>query len=551
MDLIEKWSMINHTIKKHKIAIFALQETHLDERRASDINSCFQKSFDLHYSSDPENPRAIAGVAFLINKALIAPKNVKVRALIPGRATVLTIEWSEAEKITILNIYAPVDRPSQPDFWDRIERTRRRARIPHPDFILGDFNVTEDLIDRSPPHADDRATTDSLQRIKHLWEIQDHWRHTYPNDRCFTYRALRNDNWIQSRLDRIYAARIHEANLLEWNACPTATPTDHWMVSVKYAPRDAPDIGNGRWTWPLPSLNDETLIGKVVERGMSLQEKLEKLDRGETSRDETNPQHLWDDFKTDIQKIAKKHTNKNRHKTAIMIKNLEKDIKTVTSNPNFDTNDDLRAEEAFLENKLSHILKIAAKNQKADLRANLANHGEKLGGIWTAINKEKKPRDLIRRLKVPGSAPIQYERSSTRMADLARSHHNNLQKQDIIIQDINERTADIELALRAVPPQQRLDAPERSPMSTMANEDHVLRALSFAKNNTATGMDGCPYELWKALHQRHLERSAKNKISFDITKILTNLFRDIQEYGVEEKTSFALGWMCPIYKKKD
>ena len=284
---------------------------------------------------------------------------------------------------------------------------------------------------------------------------------------------------------------------------------------------------------------------------MSLQEKLEKLDRGETSRDETNPQHLWDDFKTDIQKIAKKHTNKNRHKTAIMIKNLEKDIKTVTSNPNFDTNDDLRAEEAFLENKLSHILKIAAKNQKADLRANLANHGEKLGGIWTAINKEKKPRDLIRRLKVPGSAPTQYERSSTRMADLARSHHNNLQKQDIIIQDINERTADIELALRAVPPQQRLEAPERSPMSTMANEDHVLRALSFAKNNTATGMDGCPYELWKALHQRHLERSAKNKISFDITKILTNLFRDIQEYGVEEKTSFALGWMCPIYKKKD
>ena len=162
MDLTEKWAMINQTIRKNKIAILALQETHLDERRASDIHNCFQKSFDLHYSSDPENPRATSGVAFLINKALIAPKHVKVVTLVPGRAAVLTIEWSDVDRTSFLNIYAPVDRSSQPDFWNKIERRRRRARIPHPDFVLGDFNVTEDLIDRSPPHLDDRAATDSL-----------------------------------------------------------------------------------------------------------------------------------------------------------------------------------------------------------------------------------------------------------------------------------------------------------------------------------------------------------------------------------------------------
>ena len=278
MNLTEKWSMINHTIRKHKIAILALQETHLDEARASTIHTCFQKNLDLHYSSDPESPRATAGVAFLINKVLITPKNVRVRTLIPGRAAILTIQWSEAEKISILNIYAPVDRRSQPSFWDRIDRRRRRAHIPRPDFVLGDFNVTEDPIDRSPPHEDDRAATDALRRIKHQWEIQDHWRHAYPNDRTFTYRAFHRDGWIQSRLDRIYAARNQERNLLEWNACPTATPTDHWMVSVKYAPSDAPDIGSGRWTWPLQSLKEEALIDKIVERGLALQENLEKLD---------------------------------------------------------------------------------------------------------------------------------------------------------------------------------------------------------------------------------------------------------------------------------
>ena len=63
----------------------------------------------------------------------------------------------------------------------------------------------------------------------------------------------------------------------------------------------------------------------------------------------------------------------------------------ITANPEFDTNNDLRAEEAYLENKLAHLLKVLAKNQKADMKANLAAHGKKLGGIWSAINKEKKP----------------------------------------------------------------------------------------------------------------------------------------------------------------
>ena len=85
------------------------------------------------------------------------------------------------------------------------------------------------------------------------------------------------------------------------------------MVSVKYAPKDAPFIGKGRWTLPLQTINDESLIDKVAKRGMIIQEKLDQLERGETNRNENNPQILWDEFKTDIQKIAKNHTNKTRH----------------------------------------------------------------------------------------------------------------------------------------------------------------------------------------------------------------------------------------------
>lgn len=147
MNLTEKWSTINYQIRAKKIAILALQETHLDELHASDVHTCFQKNFELLYSCDPENPRTHARVAFVLNKALVAPKFTKVVALIPGRAAILTITWSDIESTSILNIYAPANKQSQPEFWDKLERRRRRAHIPRPDFVLGDFNVMEDLLD--------------------------------------------------------------------------------------------------------------------------------------------------------------------------------------------------------------------------------------------------------------------------------------------------------------------------------------------------------------------------------------------------------------------
>lgn len=39
--------------------------------------------------------------------------------------------------------------------------------------------------------------------------------------------------------------------------------------------------------------------------------------------------------------------------------------------------------------------------------------------------------------------------------------------------------------------------------------------------------------------------------SFDIIKTLTYVYRDIQKHSVDERTEFSMGWMCPIFKKKD
>jgi len=64
-------------------------------------------------------------------------------------------------------------------------------------------------------------------------------------------------------------------------------------------------------------------------------------------------------------------------------------------------------------------------------------------------------------------------------------------------------------------------------------------------------MDGCPYELWKKLSERYDADSRSGNDSFNITKTLTRLFQDIQTHGINVKSNFTIGWMCPIYKKKD
>jgi hypothetical protein len=45
---------------------------------------------------------------------------------------------------------------------------------------------------------------------------------------------------------------------------PSSTLTDHWMVTVKYAPKDTPNLGGGRWIWPLYSLKDKRLIKLII-----------------------------------------------------------------------------------------------------------------------------------------------------------------------------------------------------------------------------------------------------------------------------------------------
>jgi exonuclease III len=167
MSGIEKWVAINRTPDTHKIAILALQETHLDRERVQELLTCFGRKMDIIISENVVNPRASAGVAFIINKALISPKTYKATELIPGRAIALKIRWHEAEETTLINVCAPNNRTDHPNFWESLEHERGNHGIGPPQFLLGDFNFTEDPIDRAPIHHDNEKAVDTQRDLRH------------------------------------------------------------------------------------------------------------------------------------------------------------------------------------------------------------------------------------------------------------------------------------------------------------------------------------------------------------------------------------------------
>ena len=454
------------------------------------------------HSSDPERPRSKARVAILINKALIPANTTKLYTLVPGWAIMIKLTRPDNKNLSIVNIYALVQKESQPNFWAKVETKRREKRLPHPDFLLGDFNLVEDAIDRAPANLDNRTATDALRDIRLTWEVQDQWRHAHPNKKLYTYRYQKPDGMRLSRLDRIYSARRHAQHIFDWKAEPSEVPTDHWLISLKFAPKDAPLIGKGRWTWYLPALESKHIIDKIINKGKELVAELDLLEREPVNRNTRNPQSLWENFKTNIKKITRDEANKSKYKAAQRIKNLEKDRKETIADPTFDQNENACAQEIYLASEIKHLKRKDAQGKREDTKANVIHHGEKLGGIWSAVSKERKPRDLISRLKLPDLTPPQYERSTVRMANLARNYHKALQKDPTRV-TTEERVEQIQSALTEVPESQVMEEPERSELNQIVTKEVVRKALASAKNCTATGMDGCPYELWKKLNERY------------------------------------------------
>ena len=87
------------------------------------------------------------------------------------------------------------------------------------------------------------------------------------------------------------------------------------------------------------------------------------------------------------------------------------------------------------------------------------------------------------------------------MTNLARDYHENLQDQNIHLADNNEEYCrKMDGILNELPDDQQMSEIDRRKMYWSLDYTKIMIALKLSKNGTATGLDGCPYELWTELN---------------------------------------------------
>ncbi|KAI0041092.1 DNase I-like protein, partial [Auriscalpium vulgare] len=305
-----KWQAVNALVRQQKINVLCLQETHLAPQHLDSISTLYQRRLLVHNSAAPESPGASAGVAFVLNKDITRTNDTRFIELIPGRAALLILRWRDNASTCILNTYAPNRAASHPAFWASLAAALRAEGIDHVDFHLGDFNLVENALDRAPARLDQLNAIEALRDFRTVFHLQDSWRIDFPDSRLFTHRSHHGNIFTQARLDRIYTTPAVSNAVFEWRHQTGALPSDHDLVSVRYAPLDAPTIGSGRWTMPLDLMSYKPFLKDVVRRGIQLQHDLDGIRPARTAAE--NPQRLWSTFKKDLRSMARTHAKRTK-----------------------------------------------------------------------------------------------------------------------------------------------------------------------------------------------------------------------------------------------
>jgi exonuclease III len=80
---------------------------------------------------------------------------------------------------TLINIYAPNNKQENFTFWKELKQKWRTSGLPKPNFLLGDFNLTEDAINHSPPKLNNMGTVNALRELKTALDVHNQWRYAY------------------------------------------------------------------------------------------------------------------------------------------------------------------------------------------------------------------------------------------------------------------------------------------------------------------------------------------------------------------------------------
>jgi hypothetical protein len=88
-------------------------------------------------------------------------------------------------------------------------------------------------------------------------------------------------------------------------------------------------------------------------------------------------------------------------------------------------------------------------------------------------------------------------------------------------------------------------------MNMIITSDEMGEALRLSNNDKAPGVDGIPYEFYKLLDILFQLSKNSDQEGFNVLAFLTELYEDVENYGIVPNTQFNTDWLAPLFKKGD
>ncbi|KAJ3751592.1 Endonuclease/exonuclease/phosphatase, partial [Lentinula raphanica] len=429
-----KWREIYGCMMRNKIAILAVQETHLSQAQVEEINqSWFGKQLLVFNTIDPDHANA-AGTAIVLNKDLVNTNMVKVHDIVPGRTFCLKLPWYQNKTLTILATYAPNDSmTSNKQFWELLTDKWLKTELPVPDIFMGDHNLVEEGFDRTTGKADNHEATAAFVTFKSLFTMKDGWRKYNPDTREFTHTHWGpNGCATMSRLDRIYLREELIKYSRGWDISDEIGDiTDHKLVLATILTPGLPYQGPGRYTIKPFILENPQLVTEIMDLCIKASQAMDICSSSELRTEEHNPQVIHEQLKADIIKTERAFSRKFVGTAKAKIETLQLKRKNLLKAMTGEGEQDV-TEVAKIQSEInkasSHLRSTRASNSK--LKKELEDDGVTKSSV--SYMKEQKTRDMIMMLRTPDWKPEHetFARRSDEMAEVARIYHASTQEDE-------------------------------------------------------------------------------------------------------------------------
>jgi len=157
-----KWPNLVTIMRKQRILVMGIQETHLNKEETEKIKAMCPKVEIINNGNSTRGE----GIAFIINKELANKMKWTTKVLIKGKAMRMNIEVEEERGLDIMVIHTLNNENKKIEFFKQLKNKIDKDEENENVIILGDFNSVENEIDRFPHRKDKLKVTEEWKKIK-------------------------------------------------------------------------------------------------------------------------------------------------------------------------------------------------------------------------------------------------------------------------------------------------------------------------------------------------------------------------------------------------